>query len=138
MVWLLLFGQLFSGVAELPGFGGGTYLDYLTPGVVVMTAMFSAGWTGMAFIAGHGPRGDGPDPGSPVRRGAMIGGSLAYQAVITVVQSLIDVRHRPAGRGPVPGRRAGLLVVLAGRDLLAAVFAALSNAIALLVRSRRR
>ncbi|GAB3800423.1 ABC transporter permease [Micromonospora zhanjiangensis] len=50
MVWLLLFGQLFRRVAELPGFGDGSYLAYLTPGVVVMTAMMSAGWSGTSII----------------------------------------------------------------------------------------
>ena len=48
IIWLLLFGALFKKVAEIPGFGGGDYITYLTPGVVIMTAMFSASWTGMA------------------------------------------------------------------------------------------
>jgi ABC-2 type transport system permease protein len=40
-------------VAEIPGFGGGNHITYLTPGVVIMTAMFSASWAGMAYIRGH-------------------------------------------------------------------------------------
>ena len=51
VVWLFLFGALFSNVTEIPGFGtGGSYLDYLTPGVLVMTALFSCGWSGMGII----------------------------------------------------------------------------------------
>ena len=50
MIWLLLFGQLFKRVVELPGFASGAYIDFLTPGVVVMTVLFSSGWAGMAFI----------------------------------------------------------------------------------------
>src|SRR4029453_12544834 len=50
MIWLLLFGQLFKRVVEIPGFTGGSYIDFLTPGVVAMTVLFSSGWTGMAFI----------------------------------------------------------------------------------------
>src|SRR5690606_34370358 len=43
MIWLLLFGQLFRSVVEIPGFStGGTYLEFITPGVVMMTAMFGA------------------------------------------------------------------------------------------------
>ena len=42
VIWLLLFGALFRNVAEIPGFGGGNYITYLTPGVVIMTALFSA------------------------------------------------------------------------------------------------
>ena len=47
VIWLLLFGALFKGVTQIPGFAGGTYLDYLTPGIIVMMAISSAGWTGM-------------------------------------------------------------------------------------------
>ena len=50
VIWLLLFGALFKRVVEIPGFHGGSYIEFLTPGVVVMTAISSAGWNGMAFI----------------------------------------------------------------------------------------
>jgi len=50
IIWLLLFGALFKAVTQIPGFHGGSYVDFLTPGVVVMLAVSSAGWTGMAFI----------------------------------------------------------------------------------------
>ena len=34
VIWLLLFGALFQSVIDIPGFGaGGSYLDYLVPGV---------------------------------------------------------------------------------------------------------
>ena len=52
VIWLLLFGALFQNVTKIPGFGaeGGSYLDYLVPGVLVMTALFSCGWSGMSVI----------------------------------------------------------------------------------------
>ena len=49
IIWLLLFGALFKSVTHIPGFHG-SYVNYLTPGVVVMLAVSSAGWTGMGFI----------------------------------------------------------------------------------------
>jgi len=40
VIWLLLFGALFSGITKLPGFGSSAgYIDYLVPGVLVMTAI---------------------------------------------------------------------------------------------------
>ena len=42
IIWLLLFGALFKAVTEIPGFHGGSYVDFLTPGVVVMLAVSSA------------------------------------------------------------------------------------------------
>ena len=89
MVWLLLFSQLFERVVDLPGFGDVSYVAYLAPGVIVMTAMMNAGWAGTSLV-------DDMDRGvmdrylaSPVRRVAIINGILAYQAAVTVVQSLI-------------------------------------------------
>src|SRR5947209_18758654 len=51
LIWLLLFGALFKAVTKIPGFHGGSYIDFLTPGVVVMLAVSSAGWTWMGVIA---------------------------------------------------------------------------------------
>ena len=75
IIWLLLFGALFRSVTEIPGFtGGGSYLDYLVPGVVIMTALMSSGWSGMGII-------EDMDRGlvdrflaSPVHRSSMIVG----------------------------------------------------------------
>ena len=51
MVWLLLFGQLFKSVTQIPGFtGSGSYVEFLTPGVVAMTALFNAAWAGTVYI----------------------------------------------------------------------------------------
>src|SRR5215471_10109305 len=51
VVWLFLFGQLFKSVTQIPGFtAGGSYLGYLTPGIVAMTALMSNGWSGMAYV----------------------------------------------------------------------------------------
>ncbi len=52
VIWLLLFGQLFRNVVHIPGFssGSGSYLEFITPGVIVMTALFSSGWAGTVFI----------------------------------------------------------------------------------------
>jgi ABC-2 type transport system permease protein len=50
IIWLLLFGALFKKIVDIPGFHGGSYIDFLTPGIVVMTALFSSGWSGMGML----------------------------------------------------------------------------------------
>jgi len=50
VIWLLLFGALFKRTADIPGFTGGSYIEFLAPGVVVMLAVSAAGWVGMGFI----------------------------------------------------------------------------------------
>jgi ABC-2 type transport system permease protein len=136
MVWLLLFSQLFERVVELPGFGGVSYVAYLAPGVIVMTAMMNAGWAGTSLV-------DDMDRGvmdrylaSPVRRVAIVNGILAYQAAVTVVQSLIVFGVALAMGARYEAGAVGIVVVLAAAVLLAVIFAALSCAAALLMRTQ--
>lgn len=136
MIWLLLFGQLFSRVAELPGFGSGSYLEFLTPGVVVMTAMMSAGWAGTTFIADMQRGVMGRDLASPISRGALIAGSLVHQALVIAVQSLIVFGVGLLAGARYAGGPRGVLVVVLAAVLLGLTFAALSDAVALLVRQQ--
>jgi len=50
VIWLLLYGALFKSVVQIPGFQSGSYIQFLAPGIVVMTALFSSGWSEMAVI----------------------------------------------------------------------------------------
>jgi ABC-2 type transport system permease protein len=136
MIWLLLFGQLFSAVVALPGFGTSSYLEFLAPGVVIMTVLFASGWSGMALI-------DDIDRGvmdrmlaSAVRKGAVVASSTAYNGVSTVVQSLVVVLVAVLCGARFAGGAVGVAVVLLAAVLLAAAFGSLSNGMALLVRTR--
>jgi ABC-2 type transport system permease protein len=136
LIYLLLFSELFKRVVELPGFEGGSYLTFLTPGVVVMTAAFSAGWNGMSMI-------EDIDRGvldrllvTPVSRGALIFGRLVQLAVVTVIQSLIIFAVGYLRGADYPGGVPGLLAVTGGAVLLAAAVGALSNGMALIVRNQ--
>jgi ABC-2 type transport system permease protein len=136
MIWLLLFGQLFKRVVEIPGFAGGSYIDFLTPGVVVMTVLFSSGWSGMGFI-------EDMDRGimdrmlsSPVSRGAMMASSVVYQGVTIVIQALVVVLVGLLAGARFSGGVLGVLVMLVAGVLLCAAFSSLSNGMALLVRTR--
>ena len=50
VIWLVFYGQLFEKVVQLPGFESESYIDFLTPGIVVMSALFGSGWNGMGMI----------------------------------------------------------------------------------------
>ncbi|HEX5492961.1 MAG TPA: ABC transporter permease [Mycobacteriales bacterium] len=134
VIWLLLFGALFRRVVEIPGFGAGNYLTFLTPGIVVLSAIFGGGWSGMSIVTDI-------DQGvmdrflvTPLRRGALMAGLLGYQAVTIVVQTLIIVAIGLASGARFSHASIGLPVLVVGAILLAVGFAALSNALALLLR----
>ena len=135
-IWLLLFGSLFSKVVDIPGFlaPGESYLEFLTPGVVMMTALFSATWAGTVYIEDMNLGVMDRMLASPVSRSAMINGTLSYQSVVTVVQSLAVVVIALLAGARFPHGAGGLLVTLLAAVLLTVLFAALSDAMALLVR----
>jgi ABC-2 type transport system permease protein len=135
-IWLLLFGALFKRVVEIPGFTGGSYIEVLTPGVVVMTALFSAGWVGMAFIEDINRGIMDRFLVSPIWRGALNLGSVAQVVISVVVQSMIIL-----GLAWLVGARfqnglGGVVVLVAVAGLLAAIIGSLSNGVAVLLRQR--
>ena len=133
VVWLLLFGALFENVVPAPN---GDYLAYLTPGIVVMSALFSSGWAGMGFITDAERGVMDRLLVSPVRRGSVMTGSLLYQQVTTVVQTLVILALGFATGARFPGGVGIMLVFVGSVILLAAAFASYSNALALLLRSQ--
>jgi ABC-2 type transport system permease protein len=138
VIWLLLFGELFERVVEIPGFDAArtSYLEFLAPGVVVMTALFSSGWAGTVYIEDMNRGVMDRFLASPVRRGALMAGTLAYQAATTIVQTVVVLVVAVLAGARFPGGAAGVLVTLAAACLISVIIASLSNALALLLRQQ--
>ncbi len=135
VIWLLLFGALFKRTADIPGFTGGSYIEFLTPGVVVMLAMSSA-WVGMGFIEDINRGTMDRLLVSPIWRGALNLGSVAQSVLSLVIQSLIVIGLSLAVGARFHNGIAGVAVLIGVAALLGAVFASLSNGIAVLARQR--
>jgi ABC-2 type transport system permease protein len=133
-IWLLVFGQLFNRVTDLGGFGSRSYIDYLTPGVLVMMALTRGAWSGGDVLIEL-------DRGvldrfliSPVSRAALIGGHLASQAITVAAQSLIVLALAYAVGARFPGGLAGVAVVVLAAMLIVLAVGSLSMAFALVIR----
>ncbi len=129
VIWIVLFGQVFSSLGALPGFGDASYIEYLVPGVLMMTVLYSGAWAGTGFI-------DDMKSGvmdqlltAPIARSAIISGQLLQQLVINAIQSVIVLgigwlagARYPGGVGGIVDRarrrdpaRDDLLLRLVGR-----------------------
>ncbi|MFI9722429.1 ABC transporter permease [Streptomyces sp. NPDC052396] len=135
VIWLFLFGALFRKVVELPGFGG-SYLDYLVPGVVAMSALSSAMWAGMGTLEEIERGTLNRFLTTPVSRSALMNANVVQQGLSTAVQSVIIVLLGKAGGADYPGGVAGLAVLVAASVLLGTLIGAGSNALGMLVRQR--
>ncbi|MBC9715497.1 ABC transporter permease [Streptomyces sp. TRM66268-LWL] len=135
-IWLFLFGNLFKKVVELGGFGTTTYLDYLVPGIVVMSALSSSMWAGMGTLEEIERGTLNRFLTTPVSRGALMNANVVQNGVSTALQSVIIVLLGKLGGADYPGGITGLVVLILASVLLGAIFGALSNAMGMLVRQR--
>lgn len=133
IIWILLYGQAFKNITELGGFGTLNYLTYLTPGVVVMTALFSGGWNGFSVIEdiNHGVM--DRFLVTPASRGAIIFGRMVQLAIIAAIQSAILLLIGFL-TGADYSTIFGVMILIVAGILLGSIFGALSNAMSVVVR----
>ena len=136
IIWLLLFGALFKSVTRIPGFHAGSYIDFLTPGVVVMLAVFSAGWSGMGFVEDIESGVMDRMLTSPAWRGALNAGTVLYSSFVVALQTGLIVLLALALGAHFKGGVGGILLLMVVGALLGSVFASFSNAIGVLGRQR--
>jgi len=134
ILWVLLFGQLFRSVTTIQGFGASSYVQFLAPGIAIMTALFGAAYSGMGILGDI-------DRGvldrllaTPVSRGALIAARILHAATQVILQALIILGVATLLGARPHGGITGIGVVLLSASLLGAAFAAFSNALALLAR----
>jgi ABC-2 type transport system permease protein len=136
-LWLLVFGQVFTRVHAIPT-GAMTYLDFMTPGVLAQSVLFTAIFYGIAVIWER-------DLGilhkmliTPAHRGALVLGKavsagfrgVAQAVIIYAVAFVLGVRLR----FEVPAIAGVLVAILLG----AAIFSTFSLVVACLVKTRER
>ena len=140
IIWILLFGQVFRSLGDLPQFaaaaGTGGYIEYLVPGILMMTVLYSGAWAGTGYIDDINSGVMDQYLSSPIRRSAIITGQLTQQLIVNVVQSLVVLGIGWLGGARYAGGVGGLLVALAVATLLATIFCCASTAIALISRNQ--
>lgn len=134
IVWLILFGGLFRSVVALPGFGGASYVQYLAPGVAIMTALFGASHSGLSLLGEI-------DRGvldrflvTPVSRGALMAGRVSHAALQVLFQSGLLLAVAAWRGAAARGGFEGWLIVCVAAAFLGGAVAAISNALALLTQ----
>jgi ABC-2 type transport system permease protein len=133
MIWLLLYGQLFSRVPSLRG-GASTYVEFLLPGIVVMNAFFGGTWAGMAMITDLDRNVVQRFLATPVSRLSIVLSQVVRSGLTATVQAIVILLVGLALGVRVHGGLPGWLIVLLTAALVSMVFSGISQGIALLVR----
>jgi ABC-2 type transport system permease protein len=101
-----------------------------------MLAVSSAGWTGMGFVEDIAGGVMDRMLVSPVWRGALNTGSVAYAVFTNLIQTVVIVLIALALGADFVGGVGGVALLVLIASLLAATFASLSNAVGVLGRQR--
>jgi ABC-2 type transport system permease protein len=95
VVWLVLMGNTMSGLTNNPMaakmLGTGNYLDFMTPGVMIMTALFGGVFGGTSILWDRRLGFLNKMLTAPIHRAAIPVGKLAALVVQTVFQALLIV-----------------------------------------------
>jgi ABC-2 type transport system permease protein len=133
MIWLLLYSQLFRRIVELPGFDTDSYIDFLAPAVVIMTAFFGGTWSGMAMITDLDRGVVERFLATPARRSAIVLSQVLRAAITGAIQGAIILVVALA-LGAENGGLVGWLAILVAGALVAAGFSGISQGVALITR----
>jgi ABC-2 type transport system permease protein len=133
MIWLLLYSQLFRRIVDLPGFQTRSYIDFLAPAVVIMTAFFQGTWSGMGMITDLDRGVIERFLATPARRSAIVLSQVLRSSLTAMIQGLIILLVSLA-LGAGNGGPVGWLAIVAAAGLVSAGFSGISQGIALLTR----
>ena len=133
MIWLLLYSQLFRRIVDLPGFETRSYIDFLAPAVVVMTAFFQGTWSGMGMITDLDRGVIERFLATPARRSALVLSQVLRSGLTAMIQGLIilcvALLLGAGNGGPI-----GWIAILLAGGLVSAAFSGISQGVALLTR----
>jgi len=89
LIWLLLFGNLLQQTRALPGFPARSYLDFMTPGVLAMVALYGGGFGGMTVIWDRRVGFLSKLLALPISRASIVVGKMLSVAIRTLIQLLV-------------------------------------------------
>jgi ABC-2 type transport system permease protein len=137
VLWLTVFGQVFAGVRGIPT-GGVPYLDFMAPGILAQSVLFSAIFYGIAVIWER-------DLGivhkllvSPASRAALVLGKAAAAGLRGTVQAVIVYAIASLLHIALRWEPLAILGMLCSVLLGAATFATFSLIMACIVKTRER
>lgn len=134
LIWLVIFGQLFAHFARMAGFPSTSYLDFLAPGIVVMTVLFGSSWSGVNLLREITYGTVEKMMVTAVNRPAIVLSRVLHNGVLVVLQVTIVLAVAAALGANIRMEASGLLLLLATVFGMGLGFASLSNGIALKLR----
>jgi ABC-2 type transport system permease protein len=134
VVWLLLYSQLFGKLPRLGGFGTGSYLEFITPGIVILGAFSNGAWEGSGLVQDIDRGAIDRFLATPLPPGALLASRALQAAMTSLLEALLIVAIAVAFGARLTGGVPALLAILVTAALVCVAFAAFTHALALVFR----
>ena len=131
LIWLVIFGELFRNMTQLGGFPATSYIEFLTPGILVMTVLFGSSWSGVSLLREINFGTVNKVLVTPVKRTSIVLSRVLHSAVTVIIQIIIIFTLAWFLGAKVHGGVVAFTTVTLLILLLAIGFAALSNGFAM-------
>lgn len=134
IIWLVLFGNLFSGMAQITGFEHHSYISYLLPGVMIMNALFIGIYLGLGTVSDLQSGVMHRFLTAPIGRLSIVFSDILYLAILQWIQSAILILISLLMGARIPFGIWGALLYMIVPILFAMAVGALSISAALITR----
>lgn len=131
LIWLVIFGQLFSRFAQVPDFPTGSYTEFFIPGVLIMTVLFGSSWSGISLLREINSGTVDKMLVAPIARSSIVLSRVFHAAIQVVVQTLIIMTVARIMGNHISMRPDSVLLSLLIIFLLGLAFASVSNGLAI-------
>jgi len=86
LLWLLIFAQLFGNFVQTDN---GNYMDYMVPGILIMTVLFGSSWSGVSLLREISAGTVDKMLVAPVSRVAIVLSRVMHSAIQVIAQTII-------------------------------------------------
>ncbi len=131
LLFLILFSQIFSSLSNLPGFPYDTYLQFLVPAIIAMTALSSAFQSGLGTVSDIEEGMLDKFLIAPIHRVSIMSGRILADGARIVVQATVVIVTAFAMGARYETGILGIIVMILLASLFGMAWAGLSNIVAL-------
>ncbi len=135
VIWLTLVGNIFQGIASVPGFPADRYLDYMAPGVIVMVTLFGGIYGGLSVVWDRRLGFLQKLLAAPISRASMVYGKMLAIGIQAGFQALVIFGIARALKVGFAAGVTGVPALIALAMLLTMVFAGISLAFGAVIHS---
>ena len=128
LLWLIIFAQLFGNFVQT---GDGNYMDYMVPGILIMTVLFGSSWSGVSLLREISAGSVDKMLVAPVSRVAIVLSRVMHSAIQVIAQTIIILVVAWSMGSTITMNPGYLFLGLSIVFLLGIGFASLSNGFAI-------